>query len=137
MVYITGSDLLRITALLFIVKEAVLLNRKLQYVNDHQECFISDYKEQLNNCQKDLCELKVHVIVTFVLHYTAKASVSKPAIETIANMERNTIQELKVVFLYPAFIQVYIYIASKKKLPIKLSLSSCSYKKSIVLFFSH
>ena len=42
-----------------IVKEAMVLNKKLQYINSHQKCLINEYKENLSKCYKELTEAKV------------------------------------------------------------------------------
>ena len=43
----------------YAVKEAVEMNRKLQYVNEHQKCIMEDYRKKLEVSRQELVETRV------------------------------------------------------------------------------
>lgn len=44
-----------------VVKQAVELNRKLQYMNSHQQCTIEACRGELETCRQELLEAKVQL----------------------------------------------------------------------------
>ena len=43
----------------FSVKEAVLINQRLESVNEHQNCQLKDYKDELTKVKGELVKVKV------------------------------------------------------------------------------
>lgn len=41
------------------VKQAVELNRKLQYVSEHQKCILEGYRRELESCRQQLVDTRV------------------------------------------------------------------------------
>ena len=44
-----------------VVKQAIELNRKLQYMNSHQQCTIEACRRELETCRQELLETKVQL----------------------------------------------------------------------------
>ena len=47
--------------MLIIVKQAVELHKKLEYVNEHQKCELKQCQRQLEQCRRELLEARVKV----------------------------------------------------------------------------
>ena len=47
--------------LMNVVKQAIELNQKLQYMNSHQQCTIEAYRRELETCRQELLEAKVQL----------------------------------------------------------------------------
>ena len=45
--------------LIHAVKQAVELNRKLQYVNEHQKCILEGCRKELESCRQQLVDTRV------------------------------------------------------------------------------
>ena len=41
------------------VKQAIEMNKKLRYVNEHQKCILTDYKTELEMCRQELVGARV------------------------------------------------------------------------------
>ena len=44
---------------LIVVKKAMELHKKLEYVNEHQKCELKHYQGQLEKCRRELLEARV------------------------------------------------------------------------------
>ena len=44
---------------MYVVKQAIEMNRKLQYVNEHHKCIMAGYKTELETCRQQLVEARV------------------------------------------------------------------------------
>ena len=72
------------------VKQAVELNRRLQYVNEHQKCIVDGYKKQLESCRQQLVDARVSLADSQAEMSEVGESIGKKAVRT-------TEQELKMV----------------------------------------
>ena len=70
-----------------IVKKAVELNRRLQYVNEHQKCVLAGYKTELEACRQELVEARASLA----------ESIAERGERGQGTGRNTTVQELKMV----------------------------------------
>lgn len=106
------------------VKQAIEMNRKLQYVNEHQKCLLAGYKTELESCRQQLVETRVSL---------ADALAERGERDEQTSRKTTTEQELKMVLCadIPCTCNHMLYIEIPTPQPLYTLV------KEFVINFSH